>query len=92
MALDTGLLQKLNNKVLGIVRDGLANNQENKADQGDENGYLQTCYNLSYLYNNLVHKYINLFLKNDDKFNKIGITANTINILDSFNDKVESKD
>ena len=84
LALDSGLIKKLNNKVQDVIRDGPAY-QENKTDQGDD--YLQTCYNLSKLYNNLVHNDIN----NVDKFNKMGITANTINMLDSFNDKVEPK-
>jgi hypothetical protein len=30
-------------------------------------------------------------MNNVDKFNKMGITDNTINMLDHFNDKVEPK-
>ena len=79
-ALDSGLLQKLNNQVSNIVKEGPAENE-------DENNYLQTCYNLSKLYNNLVHNDI----ANVEKFNKMGITGNTLDMLDSFNDRVEPK-
>ena len=80
VALDCGLLQKLNNQVSNIVKEGPAENE-------DENNYLQTCYNLSKLYNNLVHNNI----ANVEKFNKMGITGNTLGMLDSFNDRVEPK-
>ena len=54
-------------------------------EKEDENGYLKTCYNLSRLYDNLVKNDLN----NVDKFNKMGITDNTLNMLKVFNDKVE---
>ena len=88
-ALDIGLLQKLNDQVSKVIKEGpekYEQKKDNNEDE-DENGYLKTCYNLSKLYNNLVHDDMN----NVDKFNKMGITDNTINMLDHFNDKVEPK-
>ena len=88
-ALDIGLLQKLNDQVSTVVKEGPEKYEQKKDnnEDDDENGYLKTCYNLSKLYNNLVHDDMN----NVDKFNQMGITDNTINMLDQFNDKVEPK-
>ena len=85
--LDCGLLKLLNDEVSNIVQEDPEKYEENKGDNKDENGYLKTCYNLSKLYHNLVKNDLN----NVDKFNKIGITDNTMNMLKAFNDKVESK-
>ena len=87
-AIDCELIKKLNGRVSNIVRDGPEKYEENKDNnEEDENGYLKTCYNLSKLYNSLVQNDMN----NVDKFNKMGITDNTVNMLDHFNDKVEPK-
>ena len=84
-ALDCGLLKQLNDEVSNIVQEGPEKYEENKGEHEDENGYLKTCYNLSRLYDNLVKNDLN----NVDKFNKMGITDNTVNMLKVFNDKVE---
>ena len=86
-ALNIGLLKKLNDQVSAIVKEGPQKYEEKKDpnEEDDENGYLKTCYNLSKLYNTLVHD----DMDNVDKFNKMGITDNTLNMLDQFNDKVE---
>jgi len=86
-ALDCGLLKALNDEVSHIVEEGPEKYEDNKGDNEDENGYLKTCYNLSKLYNNLVKNDLN----NVDKFNKMGITDNTVNMLKVFNDKVEPR-
>ena len=88
-ALNNGLLKKLNDQVSQIVKEGPEKYEEKKDgnDEDDDNSYLKTCYNLSKLYNNLVHD----DMDNVDKFNKMGITDNTLNMLDQFNDKVEPK-
>ena len=90
-ALNNGLLKKLNDQVSTVIKEGPEKYEENKDanedDEDDENGYLKTCHNLSKLYNNLVHD----DMDNVDKFNKMGITDNTLNMLDHFNDKVEPK-
>ena len=88
-ALNCGLLKKLNDQVSTIVKEGPEKYEEKKDsnEDDDENGYLKTCHNLAKLYNNLVHN----DMDNVDKFNKMGITDNTINMLDHFNDKVEPK-
>ena len=87
-AIDCELIKKLNGHVSNIVRDGPEKYEENKDNnEEDENGYLKTCYNLSKLYNSLVHN----DMDNVDKFNRMGITENTVNMLDHFNDKVKPK-
>ena len=87
-ALDSGLLRKLNLQVSNIVQEGPEKYEANKdKDEEDENGYLKTCYNLSKLYNNLVQN----DMDNVEKFNQMGITEKTVNMLDVFNDKVEPK-
>ena len=87
-ALDCGLIKKINDKVSNIVKDGPEKYEQNKDNnEEDENGYLKTCYNLSKLYNSLVKN----DMDNVDKFNRMGITDNTIKMLDHFNDKVEPK-
>ena len=90
-ALNNGLLTKLNDQVSTIIKEGPEKYEEKKDpeedDEEDENGYLKTCHNLSRLYNNLVHN----DMDNVDKFNNMGITDNTLNMLDHFNDKVEPK-
>ena len=88
-ALNCGLLKKLNDQVSAIINEGPEKYEEKKDsnENDDENGYLKTCHNLAKLYNNLVHN----DMDNVDKFNKMGITDNTINMLDHFNEKVEPK-
>ena len=87
-ALDSGVIQKLNVQVSNIVKDGPEKYDENKDNnEDDENGYLKTCFNLSKLYNSLVHN----DMENVDKFNRMGITDNTVNMLDHFNNKVKPK-
>ena len=88
-ALNCGLLKKLNDEVSTIVKEGPEKYEEKKDsnEDEDENGYLKTCHNLAELYNNLVHD----DMDNVDKFNKMGITENTLNMLDHFNDKVKPK-
>ena len=88
-ALNCGLLQKLNDQVSPIVKEGPEKYEEKKDsnEDDDENGYLKTCHNLAKLYNNLVHN----DMDNIDKFNQMGITDNTIKMLDHFNDIVEPK-
>ena len=87
-ALDCGLIKKLNGHVSSIVKDGPEKYEQNKDNnEEDQNGYLKTCYNLSKLYNSLVHN----DMDNVDKFNRMGITDNTVGMLDHFNEKVEPK-
>ena len=87
-ALDSGLLKKLNLQVSNIVQEGPEKYEANKDNnEEDENGYLKTCYNLSKLYKNLVEN----DMENVDKFNQMGITEKTVNMLDHFNKKVEPK-
>ena len=87
-ALDCGLIKKVNGQVSSIVREGPEQYEANKdSNEDDQNGYLKTCYNLSKLYNSLVHN----DMDNVDKFNKMGITDNTVNMLAHFNDKVQPK-
>ena len=90
-ALNNGLLTKLNDQVSTVIKEGPEKYEEKRDpeedDEEDENGYLKTCHNLSRLYNNLVHN----DMDNVDKFNNMGITDNTLNMLDHFNDKVEPK-
>ena len=87
-AIDSGLIKKLNDQVSTIVKEGPEKYEQNRDNnEEDENGYLKTCLNLSSLYNTLVHNDIN----NVDKFNKMGITDDSIKMLGHFNDKVEPK-
>lgn len=86
-SLDCGLLQKLNEQVSNIVKEGPEKYEEKKGANEEGNGYLKTCLNLSKLYNNLVKNDLN----NVDKFNNMGITENTVNMLSVFNEKLEPK-
>jgi len=88
-ALNSGLLKKLNDQVSVIVKEGPEKYEEKKDanEEEGENGYLKTCYNLAKLYNNLVQD----DMDNVNKFSQMGITDNTINMLDHFNKKVEPK-
>ena len=88
-ALNSGLLKKLNDQVSVIVKEGPEKYEEKKDvnEEEGENGYLKTCYNLTKLYNNLVQD----DMDNVNKFSQMGITDNTINMLDHFNKKVEPK-
>ena len=85
-AIDSGLLQKLNDELSQIVKDGPEKYEANKgSNEEDQNGYLKTCYNLAKLYNNLIKNDKN----NAELFNKMGITDLNINMLNHFNDIVE---
>ena len=85
-AIDSGLLQKLNDELSQIVKDGPEKYESTKGNnEEDENGYLKTCYNLAKLYNNLIKNDKN----NAELFNKMGITDLNINMLNHFNDIVE---
>ena len=84
--IDSGLLQKLNDELSQIVKDGPEKYESTKGNnEEDENGYLKTCYNLAKLYNNLIKNDKN----NAELFNKMGITDLNINMLNHFNDIVE---
>ena len=87
-AINSGLFQILNNEVSKVLKDGpekYSQNKDNPNQEEDPNGYLKTCFNLAKLYNSL--------LKNDldsiDKYNKLGVTENTVKMLDTFNDKMK---
>ena len=84
--IDCQLLKKLNEKISDIIKEGPEKYEENKNNnEEDENGYLKTCYNLAKLYNNLIKSDKN----NADKFNRMGITDNIIQMLNHFNDIIE---
>ena len=85
-AINCGLFKTLNDEVSKVLKDGpekYANNKD-KEDE-DPNGYLKTCFNLAKLYNSLVKN----DMDNVDKFNQMGVTENTVQILDTFNDKMQ---
>jgi len=82
--LNCGLFQSLNNEVSNLLKDG-PEKFDQKNDGDEANGYLKTCLNLAKLYNSLVKN----DMDNIDKFNKLGVTENTIKMLDTFNDKVK---
>ena len=84
-AVNCGLFQNLNNEVSKLLKDGPEKYEEKKKPEEDPNGYLKTCFNLAKLYNSLIRN----DMQNVDKFNKLGVTDNTIKMLDTFNDKIQ---
>ena len=86
--IDCKLLKKINGYISDIIREKSGKNESTyDENEKDENEYLKICYNLSKLYNKLVH----YDMDNVDKFNKMGITESIITMLDQFNDRVEPK-
>ena len=82
-ALNCGLIQKINAAASTIIRNG----PEKYGHDDGAKAYLRTCLNLSELYNSLVRNDMN----NVDKFNNMGITDNTINMLKVFNEEVQPR-
>ena len=83
-ALDIGLLKKLNDLVLK-TKDELENQQNEENENLDTNANLKNIYNLTKIYNKLA----DVDPINVQKFNSMGISNNSINFMNKFNEIIE---